>query len=659
MLEALASGLIQVVQWPTVGFLFLGVLVGVWLGAVPGLGGAIGLVIILPFTFGMDTVQAFALLLGVYAVTSTGDTIASVMLGIPGTAASQATILDGYPMAMKGQAARAFGAAYTVSMIGGVLGALVMAVSLPIILPVILAFGMPEFFMLAILGLAMVGSLSGASILKGIGAAAIGLLFSQVGYGHISSIPRFHFGAEYLLDGLPLVPVILGLFALPEVMELGVRDTSISRVPKDQAKGGGMLQGVRDAFRNWWLVVRCSAIGVYIGMIPGLGAAVVDWFAYGHTVQSAKDKSQFGQGDIRGVIGPESANNAVRGGALVPTVAFGIPGSASNAILLSALLIQGLKPGTEMLVDQLDVTFSMIWSIVIANIVAAALLMVFTTQFAKIAFVRGHLILPGVILFVFMGAFMASADIGDWIAMLGAGLLGIIMKRAGWPRPPVILAMVLGPIMEQAFQVSMQAYGPAFLLRPVSIGIVLIVALTIYLSARGIIKNRFSSQSGPEKGEGQEKNPLISFLVSAVLVVVFGTAVIMAYPWPVSLKQFTLVVAIPAFFVFLAAAWRDFSEARTVVAEAGGFGPAFSLVAERGEFRRTADLFGWLVAILIVGLLVGQQIAIPLFIALYLWRWGEYGWRTSLVYAAAGWLVLFGYYDQVLHIAWHQPLLLP
>ncbi len=370
------------------------------------------------------------------------------------------------------------------------------------------------------------------------------------------------------------------------------------------------------------------------------------------------------EGGVLPIQGPPGAGKTFTGARMICALVeagakVGITANSHKVILLSALLIQGLKPGTEMLVDQLDVTFSMVWSIVIANIVAAALLMAFTTQVAKIAFVRRHLILPGVNLFVFMGAFMASADIGDWIAMLGAGLLGIIMKRAGWPCPPVILAMVLGPIMEQAFQVSMQAYGPAFLLRPVSIGIIMIVALTIFLSARGVIKNQFSGQSGPEKGEGQEKNPLISFPVSAVRTVVFGVAVIMAIPWPVSLKQFTLVVAIPAFFIFLTAAWRDFGEARNAVAEVGGLGPAFSVVAERGAFRRTADLFGWLVAILIVGLLVGQQIAIPLFIALYLRRWGEYGWRISLVYAAAGWLVLFGYYDQVLHIAWHQPLLLP
>ncbi|MBT5939271.1 MAG: tripartite tricarboxylate transporter permease, partial [Rhodospirillaceae bacterium] len=327
MFDAFITGLFLVFEWPAIGFLMLGVFIGIWLGAVPGLGGIIGLVLLLPFTYGMDPVPAFALLLGMFAVTSTSDTIASVLLGIPGTAASQATILDGYPLAQQGQAARAFGAAFTVSAFGGVFGALILAASLPLILPIILAFNAPELFMLGVLGLAMVGSLSGASILKGIAVAALGILLSTVGYADTIAISRFDFGTDYLSDKLPLIPVVLGLFAIPEIMELAIRNTSISKIPKGQIVGGGMMDGVKDAFRHWWLALRCAAIGTYIGMLPGLGAAIVDWIAYGHAVQSAKDKSQFGKGDIRGVIAPEAANNATRGGSLVPTVAFGIPGS--------------------------------------------------------------------------------------------------------------------------------------------------------------------------------------------------------------------------------------------------------------------------------------------------------------------------------------------
>jgi len=368
MFEALWTGLTLVFQWPSIGYLLLGASLGIWVGAIPGLGGIIGLVLLLPFTFGMDTVPAFALLLGMWTVITTSDTIASVMLGIPGSAASQATILDGYPLAQKGHAARAFGAAFTVSAFGGVFGALVLAVSLPLVSPIIMSFGSPELFMLGMLGLTMVGALSGTSILKGLAAAMLGLMLGLIGMAETIALPRYTFDSLYLMDELPIIPVVLGLFAIPELLELAVRNVSISRVPKDQAEGGGILDGVRDAFRYWALALRCAFIGTYIGMLPGLGASIVDWVAYGHAVQSTKDNPMFGKGDIRGVIAPEAANNAIKGGALIPTVAFGIPGSLGTAILLGALIMQGLRPGPDMLTDNLHITFSLVFMIVVANI---------------------------------------------------------------------------------------------------------------------------------------------------------------------------------------------------------------------------------------------------------------------------------------------------
>ncbi|MDE0176434.1 MAG: tripartite tricarboxylate transporter permease, partial [Defluviicoccus sp.] len=341
MFDAALSGLVSVIAWPAIGYLFLGVFIGLYFGAVPGLSGLVGMAILLPFTFSMDPVPALAFLLGMFAVTTTSDTIASVLLGIPGTAASQATILDGYPMAMKGEASRAFGAAFTVSAVGGLLGAVVLGLSIPIVKPLILSFTQAEFFMLGLLGLAMVGSLSGDSMLRGLTAALMGLGLSYVGYAENGAVPRYWMGTTYLLEGLPLIPVVLGLFALPEVIDLAIRDSSISRVPKDRV-AGGMMTGIRDAWRNWWLVLRSTAIGAYVGMLPGLGGSIVDWVAYGHVVQSSKDKDGFGKGDVRGVIAPETANNAMKGGALIPTVAFGIPGSASMAILLGALMIQNM-----------------------------------------------------------------------------------------------------------------------------------------------------------------------------------------------------------------------------------------------------------------------------------------------------------------------------
>lgn len=671
MFDAFITGLFLVFEWPAIGFLMLGVFIGIWLGAVPGLGGIIGLVLLLPFTFGMDPVPAFALLLGMFAVTSTSDTIASVMLGIPGTAASQATILDGYPLAQKGQAARAFGAAFTVSAFGGVFGALILAVSLPLILPIILSFNSPELFMLGVLGLAMVGSLSGASILKGLAVAAFGIFLSTIGYAETIAMSRFYFGTDYLTDKLPLIPVVLGLFAIPEIMELAIRNTSISKIPEGQSDGGGMMEGVKDAFRHWWLALRCAAIGTYVGMLPGLGAAIVDWIAYGHAVQSAKDKSQFGKGDIRGVIAPEAANNATRGGSLVPTVAFGIPGSLGTAILLGALLIQGLKPGPEMLTTQLHITFSMVWAIVIANIAVAILLMFLSKQVAKVAFLPGHLLVPGVILFVFMGAWLGGASLGDWVSCVIFGIIGFIMKRGGWPRPPLILALILGSIMENSFQISMGAHdGISWLWeRPIVLIIWALIAITIFLAARGITTNKQAgntdSSDEPVAGEGSERNPMISLPFSILMFALFvwsyweatrGHDVGIEYepePWPFTVSQFPIVAAVPGAVLVFFAMLNDGREYLSTVRRHGSFGAAWAYTAEVAVLNRAAMFFGYLIAMVLIMLVIGQKLALPLYIFVYLIRWGSYNWRTALGYAAGGWAFMVLFYDRIMNLFWH------
>lgn len=658
MLDSFFTGLLLVLQWPAIGFLVLGVVLGIWLGAVPGLSGIVGMVIILPFTFGMDPVAAFALLLALYAVTSTGDTLSAVLLGVPGTASAAATVIDGYPLAQKGQAERALGAAFTVSMIGGVVGGVILAVSLPVIRPMILLFGSPEFFMLGLLGLTMVGALSGASMLKGLCSAGLGLLLSMIGYAPASPIPRYWFDQVFLLEGLPLVAVVLGLFAIPEVMELTIRDRSISAVPRDQSAGGGMMEGVRDAMRNWGLTLRCSAIGIYIGMLPGLGAAIVDWIAYGHAVQSSKDKSLFGQGDIRGVIGPEAANNAVRGGALIPTVAFGIPGSASMAVLLGALLIQGLRPGQQMLLDKLDITYSMVWSIIIANILAALLLMAASRQIARVSFVPGHFIVPGVIVLVFMGAWLDLPNMGGWVVLLLAAAAGVWMKRAGWPRPPLLLGFVLGPIMESGFRLSTRAFGTfGWMERPFVLVFAALIVATLVWKAIVARNSRKSGEAGPAVGEGYAGDPLLSTGFTLVLLVCFAAAAWTALGWRPSARQFPLVIALPTIVLLGVLLWKEGRAALAAAYEAGGFGNALQVSADDAMLAKTALFLATMVAVCLGALVVGQPLALTLYTLGYLLFWGRVGLRAALIYGAASLAFLLGFYGLLLHTAWLQPVL--
>ena len=656
--DALLTGLTSVLAWPAIGFMVLGVTIGMWMGAVPGLGGVLGMILLLPFTFDMEPVNAFALLLGLFAVTSTSDTIASVMLGIPGTAASQATILDGYPLAQKGQAARAFGAAFTVSAFGGVFGAAVLAISLPLITPIITAFKSGEIFMLAILGLAMVGSLSGGSITKGVAAALLGLLISTIGSAQTVAIYRYTFDQDYLLDGLPIVPVVLGLFAIPELMELATRNVNISRVSKEQAEGGGMLDGIRDAFRHWWLATRCATIGTYIGILPGLGAAIVDWVAYGHAVQSAKDKSKFGKGDIRGVIAPEAANNAIKGGALIPTIAFGIPGSLGMAILLGALLLVGLLPGPDMLTTDLPITFAMVWTIVIANILAAIVLMFLAKYVAKVAFISGHLIVPGVILFIFMGAWLAGGtSLGAWITCLVFGILGYLMKVTGWARPPLVLGLILGGISENRFQLATLAEGSyAWLSRPIVLVIVCLIVLTILLAARGIVKNR-QTKDTQEAGEGRGFNPVVSLPFSIIVLCVFVGSVYIAADWDIRVSQFPLAVGVPGALLALLAIYIDGKALSRARINASDWLSVLKEASHQAVLPKSMKFISAIIGMILVTLFVGQKIAVPLFIFLYLMLWAKRSVSVSFLYTSLAWFFLVLFYDRIIHMQFHQPYL--
>jgi TctA family transporter len=665
MLESAYVGLVSVVAWPAFGFLIIGVLAGIYFGAVPGLSGLVGMAILLPFTFGVEPVAAFALLMGMYAVTTTSDTISSVMLGVPGTAGSQATILDGYPMAQKGEAARAFGAAFTCSAVGGILGALLLGISLPLVRPLILSFASPEFFMLGVLGLTMVGTLSGGSMVKGLGAGCLGILVSTIGFSPQGGIDRFSFDIVYLLDeGLPVIPIALGLFAVPEVVFLAIRHSSISQVPQSEVEHG-MMQGIKDAFENWWLVLRCSAIGMYVGILPGLGASIVDWVAYGHAVQSAPDRENFGKGDVRGVIAPESANNAMKGASLIPTVAFGIPGSATMAILLGAFLIQGITPGPSMLTDKLHITFSMMWTVVIANIICAGLLMIWSKQLAKVTFIRSELIIPAIILFVFMGAWMSGSVMGDWYLFLILGLLGLVMRYAGWPRAPVVLGFVLGSIMETALHITLQKYSWDWILRPISGIICALAILTVVLSASGFIKRRRDAQNVPA-GEGAatgreaELQKFTSLPFAIFMLAIFSFAIFSAKGWPEEAGLLLDAFCYPGAAFCLIILINDIREfAKSEGRETTGpiLAQYASVIRNSKEPLGILGMYGWFVGIIIVTYIAGQMISLPLFVFAYMKIWRKESWKLTLIYTFLSWLLLWGMFGEIIHVVWQPPLL--
>jgi putative tricarboxylic transport membrane protein len=487
VLEALLEGLVLVLQWKALAFMLLGILLGFWVGLLPGLGGATTLALMLPFVYTMQPVEAFAFLLGMHSVTATTGDITSVLFGVPGEAASAATILDGYAMAKKGEAGRALGAALASSLVGALVGAFALAAAIPIVRPLVLTFGSPELFMLAVVGLAFIAALSsqgGRGMLRGFLAGALGLFLATIGQDPQAGVARYALGTLYLWQGLDLVPVLVGLFAIPEIIDLVVRGTSIAGALPAGKLSRGALEGVKDTFRHFWLTIRCSLIGTFIGIMPGMGGAVAQWMAYGHATQSARtaeERKGFGQGDVRGVLGPGAANNSKEGGSLIPTIAFGVPGSTAMAILLGGFFLLGLVPGPDMLSKHLAVTFSMVWTIVIANVITVIACFALLNKLAQLTTVRGSLLIPVILVLVFIGSYTSNNHYGDLVVTLLSGGVGYLMVLAGWPRAPFVLGLVLGKIAENYLYISTARYGAQWLTRPVVLVLIAIaVAVILY-----------------------------------------------------------------------------------------------------------------------------------------------------------------------------------
>src|SRR5882672_6632145 len=455
--------LTELLEPSRLGILFLGVVIGLAIGVLPGLNGIVGLAMLIPFTYGMDHYKAFALLLGMAAVITSSDFITAVLFGVPGHVGAAATVIDGHAMARKGEAGRAFGAGFTASLIGGLVGAFIMALCIPILRPVMLSIGSPELLALVLFGMSMVATLSGRAPLKGLTAAGIGLMISMIGSRSQSGTLRWTFDWLYLWDGVPLVPATLGIFALPELCELAVARKRIAGDNKPDISLSNQWQGVRDCFTHWWLVLRCAVLGTALGAIPGIGSAVIDWIAYGYAQRTEKNPQTFGTGDVRGVIAPESSNNAKEGGHLVPTIAFGVPAGASMAILLGAFLMHGLTPGPEMLTKQLDVTYTIVWSLTLAHVIGAVICLFACPWLARISTVRPEILLPIVLSLVFVAAYEGSHDWGDLYSLMTFGVLGWIMKRLAWPRPPLVVGLVIGAIFERYLYISTSLYGIGWL----------------------------------------------------------------------------------------------------------------------------------------------------------------------------------------------------
>lgn len=516
--------------------LAVGVLAGLVIGLIPGLGGTGAVAILLPLTFGMEPAAALAMLIGALAVVHTSDTVAAVLLGAPGSASASVTMLDGYAMAKQGQAKRALSLAFLSSMAGGVIGAIGLTLAIPLSRPLVLSFASPELFMLTVLGVSLAAVLSRGNIVKGLTAGFLGLMLGLVGTSPTTAEERFTFGSLFLGDGLSLVAVALGIFGLAEIA---------SRVNQRRIDGdavrltGGWFDGVKEWLTHWSQVIRGSLIGIWAGVLPGVGATAGTWLAYGQAVATAKDKRKFGKGDPRGVVGPESANNSVEAGDLIPTLLFGIPGGVPSAMLLGMLLTYGIQPGPAIVTEHLDLMYLIVWSFAIASVVGALLCFFATPALARMTKIPFAVLGPGLLVVMLLGAFQEGGQLGDLWVMVALGALGWLLKATDYPRAPFLIGFVLAIPMERYYYLTVNLYGSTgWITRP---GVLVFVAILVVPILWALLKkirargqqlddgHRDEHVDGPvEDVEGSLKDSTWSLVTAAFAVAVFAGALVVS-----------------------------------------------------------------------------------------------------------------------------------
>jgi len=499
MIEIMFGSLFAMLTSPqTMTLMLIGVLCGLIVGVTPGIGGRLSIALAIPFVFGMEMVSGAVFLLTMHAVNGTSGQISSIMFGVPGDGDDAATTLDGYPMAKRGEAGRALGASVTASGVGGIFGAVVLAVMIPVLEPVVMAFSPAEFFLMAMLGITFIAFLAGGNqIFKGIIVGFFGLALATVGTDPYTATPRFAGDFLFLWDGISLVTAVLAVFAIPEMIALSVRGGSIASVSMEGAKFSyrQLFEGVLEVPKHWWLALRCSVIGAVVGMIPGLGSNTAAWLAYGHAVQTSKNPERFGHGAVEGVMAPEFSSNAREGGSLLPTLFFGIPGSSGMAVLMGAFIILGIQPGPTMMTTQLPLVWTLIWALVVGNLIAVAFLMVIMRWAAVLTFVNGAILVPFIIVLAVIGSYVNEGQWENLIVLAAISVVGYGMLRFNWPRAPFVIGLVLGRISEESLHKALGLWGWQFFFRPLSLVLIALILSTI---AFAVYKNLQQSKAVPQ-----------------------------------------------------------------------------------------------------------------------------------------------------------------
>jgi TctA family transporter len=697
MLDAMIAGGLQLFSRPGIWLGFLIVLpIAVISGLKPG-GGIPVFVILLGLTSHLDPWVVVCTAIFYKAASDLMEPVPSILLGIPGGRSAQATVLDGYPMAQKGLAGVAIGASYTGNVVGGVFGALVLLALLPFARQLILIFGSAEFFLLTIIGVMTVAVVSSGAFVKGLLTGGLGIAVAMVGYSSIGGDIRATFGLNYLYDGVPLGPLVVGLFAIPEAVALVVGGKPVAGQRVDlllKEADRDVWRGIVEGFRHWRLMLQSSAIGTAIGMMPGLGAPVAHWISYAVARNTEKGAHEtFGKGDIRGVIASDAPNSSADGGELFPTLAFGIPGTAGMSIMIAIFVLCGFTPGYSMMTNHLDVVVALVYVLIIANTLTIPIVMLFAPYLARLTLANPAVLAPIVIWVAMLAAYMTTNSVADLAVVLIFAVLGLFMKAYGWPRPPILIAVALGEVMEKYLWIAVNNYGFSMFARPQFLSILAVMGLVALV---GVRMRRQVASTVKEVREEAATSPLAATIdaalpesgVGAAPVVVakvpfrdrltlefIGEIVLLALVaaflgymlwdsqhWRFSDRLTPLIgVAIAAVFWFIRTGTIVLSFFRPVVLsgrDAQIMDTGFAKGQDPKEARlRFAQIFGFTVGLVLVVWIFGFHIGATIMLGAYLIFVSGLSvfWTAFILAIAIG--ILVGFYDYVLGIPWHVPLI--
>lgn len=445
----LIEALNLVLQPSVILYLLVGVAGGMCIGCLPGLTTTMGVALVLPLTFGMEAVPSILLLIGVYVGAVYGGSLAAILLNTPGTPASAATALDGYKMASRGEAGRALGISTISSFIGGLISCVFLILIAPVLADFALKFSAPEFFMLAVFGLCIISSISGKSLFLGLISGLVGMFIATIGLDDITSNMRFTFDNINLYSGINFIPVMIGLFAMSQAF-IGVEEINA------KSKATGKIKRILPQGSDWKLIIKNSvpfgSLGAFIGTIPGVGADIASFIAYGQAKSLSKNPEEFGKGSPEGVSAPEAANNGVTGGALIPMLCLGVPGDAVAAIMIGSLTVQGIQPGPLLFQNDASTVYAIFIGLLIANVFMLILGLSSVRIFTKVLSVPKAVLVPTIMLLCFVGSYALNNNMFDVAVMLFFGIVGYFFQKLEISASPVILGLILGPMAESNFR---------------------------------------------------------------------------------------------------------------------------------------------------------------------------------------------------------------